>query len=145
VASILRNPTRGSYIGIQELLRERRYQRAKLKRQSIAVVLLSVSGLCLLKMRNIGIIGNDMWHESIKDQQPDHPDSLIKQIRAKRVDVSKMNSNELDKHMREESDLRRQLSRSRGLPDILPAPEDSLIGKTPVATRDTTNVAKGHL
>lgn len=88
--------------------------------------------------------GNVGWHESIKEQQPDHPDSLIKQIRAKRVDVSAMSINELHTHMAEESNLRRKLSRARGLPDVLPAADIS-DNKSPIATRDATNVAKGHL
>lgn len=84
------------------------------------------------------------WHESIKEQQPDHPDSLIKQIRAKRVDVSNMSINELHSHMAEESNLRRKLSRAKGLPDVLPA-ADIVDSESPVATRDATSVAKGHL
>lgn len=83
------------------------------------------------------------WHESIKEQQPDHPDSLIKQIRAKRVDVSNMSKGELESHMIEESNLRRRLSRARGLPDILPA-VDIKDDRSPIATRDATNVARGR-
>lgn len=84
------------------------------------------------------------WHDSIKEQQPDHPDSLIKQIRAKRVNVSNMSKSELESHMIEESNLRRRLSRAKGLPDVLPAP-DTIDNKSPVATRDATSVARGHL
>lgn len=84
------------------------------------------------------------WHDSIKEQQPDHPDSLIKQIRAKRVNVSNMSIDQLHTHMAEESNLRRRLSRARGLPDVLPAPDDENISKTPVATRDATSVARNR-
>lgn len=83
------------------------------------------------------------WHDSIKEQQPDHPDSLIKQIRAKRVDVSNMSMNELHSHMAEESSLRRKLSRAKGIPDVLPA-ADIKDDRSPIATRDATNVARGR-
>lgn len=108
--------------------------------QSWLVILLRELTIILLFF---GTMNN--WHESIKEQQPDHPDSLIKQIRAKRVDVSNMSKSELESHMIEESNLRRRLSRARGIPDVLPAPLDEDIGKSPVIVRDATNVARGHL
>lgn len=60
------------------------------------------------------------WRDSIRDQQPDHPDSLIKKIRSMRVDVSKMTPAQLTAHMDSEQVVRKKLSKVRGQPDILP-------------------------
>jgi hypothetical protein len=86
------------------------------------------------------------WRPSIKDDSPEHPDSLIKKIRGMRVDVSKMNSKQLEQHMDSESVVRRKLSRSKKLPDILPEvdkDEEQLRGVTAIPPVQRDALPKG--
>ncbi len=75
---------------------------------------------------------------SIKGQ---NPDSLVKKLRAGRVDVSKMSPTELEAHLSNEAQLRQQIATARGLPKILPEPEVEPPA-TPTAPADATRVRK---
>lgn len=86
------------------------------------------------------------WAPHSIKQQPQQPvvaDSLIKVLRAGRVDVSGMSTEQLHGHMTREAELVRGIRRAKGLPEIMgtrPPPEIKIIA--PATPADATRVTR---